>query len=184
RSVQSCRLDLRRWGASYVSNAQRPHYEGHERPMKGQSKGLFVLAKELGLNVPQKCKLQELKSILSSHSAFKNVTKLEKLAATYNVKIIFTPKYHCECNAFEGVCLISESRIKFIEKETYKKLFRRFWKTLKAYQDGKDYKEVLCWWACCCVSGLVVRVYYWYYCCGASGCFGATPGVTRWCRFS
>jgi hypothetical protein len=31
RSVQSCRLDLRRWGARFESNSQRPYFEGHER---------------------------------------------------------------------------------------------------------------------------------------------------------
>lgn len=31
RSERSCRLDLRRWGAKYEANAQRPYFEGHER---------------------------------------------------------------------------------------------------------------------------------------------------------
>ncbi|CAF5052444.1 unnamed protein product, partial [Rotaria sp. Silwood1] len=31
RSVQSCRLDLRRWGARFESNSQRPYFEGHEQ---------------------------------------------------------------------------------------------------------------------------------------------------------
>lgn len=31
RSVQSCRLDLRRWGARFESNSKRPYFEGHER---------------------------------------------------------------------------------------------------------------------------------------------------------
>ena len=31
RSVKSCRLDLRRWGARFGSNSQRPYFEGHER---------------------------------------------------------------------------------------------------------------------------------------------------------
>jgi hypothetical protein len=31
RSVQSYRLDLRRWGARFDSNSQRPYFEGHER---------------------------------------------------------------------------------------------------------------------------------------------------------
>lgn len=32
RSVESCRLDLRRWGARFEANSQRPYFEGHERP--------------------------------------------------------------------------------------------------------------------------------------------------------
>ncbi|CAF4994978.1 unnamed protein product [Rotaria sp. Silwood1] len=31
RSVKSCRLDLRRWGARFESNSQRPYFEGHKR---------------------------------------------------------------------------------------------------------------------------------------------------------
>ncbi|CAF1484647.1 unnamed protein product [Rotaria sordida] len=31
RSVPSCRLDLRRWGARFDSNSKRPYFEGHER---------------------------------------------------------------------------------------------------------------------------------------------------------
>ncbi|CAF2138799.1 unnamed protein product [Rotaria magnacalcarata] len=32
RSIQSCRLDLRRWGFRFDSNTKRPYFEGHERP--------------------------------------------------------------------------------------------------------------------------------------------------------
>ena len=32
RSIPSCRLDLRRWGARFDSNSQRPYFEGHDRP--------------------------------------------------------------------------------------------------------------------------------------------------------
>ena len=31
RSVQSCRLDLKRWGARFDNNTNRPYFEGHER---------------------------------------------------------------------------------------------------------------------------------------------------------
>ncbi|CAF2033495.1 unnamed protein product [Rotaria magnacalcarata] len=31
RSVPSCRLDLRKWGARFENNSQRPYFEGHER---------------------------------------------------------------------------------------------------------------------------------------------------------
>jgi hypothetical protein len=32
RSVTSCRLDLRRWGACFEANTKRPYFEGHDRP--------------------------------------------------------------------------------------------------------------------------------------------------------
>ena len=32
RSVESCRLDLRRWGACFENNTNRPYFEGHDRP--------------------------------------------------------------------------------------------------------------------------------------------------------
>jgi hypothetical protein len=31
RSAESCRLDLRSWGAKFQPNSQRPYFEGHER---------------------------------------------------------------------------------------------------------------------------------------------------------
>ncbi|CAF1256682.1 unnamed protein product [Didymodactylos carnosus] len=31
RSERSCRLNLRRWGAKFEANSQRPYFEGHER---------------------------------------------------------------------------------------------------------------------------------------------------------
>jgi hypothetical protein len=31
RSERSCRVDLRRWGAKFEANSQRPYFEGHER---------------------------------------------------------------------------------------------------------------------------------------------------------
>ena len=40
----------------------------------GLSKGLLVLAQERGLRLPNNCKLNELKEILSRHDAFKNVS--------------------------------------------------------------------------------------------------------------
>ena len=32
RSMQSCRLDLRRWDFRFDSNSKRPYFEGHEQP--------------------------------------------------------------------------------------------------------------------------------------------------------
>ncbi|CAF1497772.1 unnamed protein product, partial [Rotaria magnacalcarata] len=91
------------------------------------------------------------------------VSKLEKLAAEYNIKIIFTLKYHCETNRIEGywchlkqyirkhtdqsfeklTTLMPEAKANFIQKLIHLKRFRRFWRTIKAYDQGKDYLEVL-----------------------------------------
>jgi len=43
---------------------------------KGQSKGLLILAKELGIDVPPNVRLDELKQLLNLHNAFKNVSFL------------------------------------------------------------------------------------------------------------
>jgi hypothetical protein len=37
---------------------------------QGKSKGLAVLAKELGLELPIRCKLSELQNLLAAHPAF------------------------------------------------------------------------------------------------------------------
>ena len=42
RSVRSCRLDLRRWGARFESNSQRPYFEGHERQDVVQDRTKFL----------------------------------------------------------------------------------------------------------------------------------------------
>lgn len=42
RSVKSCRLDLRRWGARFESNSQRPYFEGHERQDVVQHRTTFL----------------------------------------------------------------------------------------------------------------------------------------------
>ncbi|CAF1607609.1 unnamed protein product, partial [Rotaria magnacalcarata] len=115
----------------------------------GYSKILLAIANELNVFVPSKCKLNDLKLLPSQHAAFKSVSKLEKLAAEYNIKIIFTPKYHCETNPIEGywchskqyirkhtiqsfqklTTLMPEAKANFIQKQVHLKLFRRFWRT-------------------------------------------------------
>lgn len=133
------------------------------------SKGLFNIAKELNLidkNLKSKdINLPELQEICKKHAAFKEVTKLEEMAAQYpNIKIIFVPKFHCELNPIEGIWAFSKNNVRrkndfsslanFIQlldetKEIiqghvlHKKLWRRFWKTVKAYHAGDSCIEVL-----------------------------------------
>ena len=50
----------------------------------GESKGLLKLANELNLHIPPRCKLAELKMIMSEHPAFKHVSKsLSKLISNH-----------------------------------------------------------------------------------------------------
>ena len=128
---------------------------------KGKSKGLVELSKDLNMPVSSSMKLAEIRNVLSSHPAFQNVSKLEMLARKYQVKIIFCPKFHYELNAIEGLwCdmkryvraktdqpfptmlrLIPQSRQNFEQRYIQLKLFRRFWRFIEAYSQGKSYSE-------------------------------------------
>ncbi len=130
---------------------------------QGKSKGLLELAKDLKVSVHSSIKLPELRALLANHPAFKSISKLEKPANKYQVRVIFVPKFHCELNAIEGMwChmkqlvrkmtdqtfptmmrLIPESRENFAEKQIQLKLFRRFWRSLDVYEQGESYGEVL-----------------------------------------
>ncbi|CAM4804123.1 unnamed protein product [Rotaria magnacalcarata] len=134
-----------------------------KRLYRGKSKGLFEIAVELKCNPSPKSKLNELHQLLAHHPAFQNISRLERLAQKYGVYVLFCPKYHCEINAIEGcwahmkqfirkrtdqkyhtmIKLMKESRTNFEQKEVHLKLFRRFWKCLEAYDQGKTYSEVL-----------------------------------------
>lgn len=101
--------------------------------------------------------------LAKKHPAFKTASKLESLASSYNVKILFLPKYHCEMNPIESVwCysknywrkrndqtfektldLILESREEFKKSGINIKLWRRFWGIISAYNNKKSYKDVL-----------------------------------------
>ena len=131
----------------------------------GRSKGLINLAAELGFKFDnnKKYNLKDYRDIVSTHIAFKNKTKLEVLAEKYNIRIIFCPKFHCELNPIEGLwCfmknyirkntdqsfvkmrnLSDESLIIFQQSDYNFKLWRRFWRLLALYKDGKSYEEVL-----------------------------------------
>ncbi|CAF1391422.1 unnamed protein product [Adineta ricciae] len=117
------------------------------------------ICKDLGIQLPPKIKLEEIRELLSGHPAFQNATKLETLALKYKVNVIFRPKYHSELNAIEGLwCsqkafvrsrtdqtfekmtkLISESRAYFVERSIALKLFRRSWHAVEAYSQGQSY---------------------------------------------
>ncbi|CAF0939842.1 unnamed protein product [Adineta ricciae] len=79
---------------------------------KGQSKGLLILAKELGISVPPKAKLEEIKQLLNAHEAFRNISKLKTVARTYGIAISFSPKFHCELNPIEGLWAHSKQYIR------------------------------------------------------------------------
>ena len=128
------------------------------------SKGLLVIGKELGLiSDDQNPKLAELREIISRHPTFDTKTKLDRLAADYNVKIIWCPKFHCELNPIEGLwChskqhvrseneqdfgklldLIKQSFQNYKESTVNVKLWNRFWEALSMYDTGATYAEVL-----------------------------------------
>ncbi|CAF0827332.1 unnamed protein product [Brachionus calyciflorus] len=93
RSVESCRADL--LNINCVDQ-------------NGVYIGLLDISKKLGLidnsSSSKDFLLKELREMLLTHPAFDGVnTHLEKLAAEYNIKIIWCPKYHCELNPIEGV---------------------------------------------------------------------------------
>ena len=130
---------------------------------KGKSKGLVDWWKDLNMPISSSMKLTEIRNILPSHPAFQNVSKLEILAREYQVKIIFCPRFRCELNAIEGLwCdmkkyvrektdqtfptilrLIPQSRQNFEQRYIQMKLFRRFWRCIEAYSQGKSYSEIL-----------------------------------------
>ena len=130
---------------------------------KGVSKGLKKIAVELGYDLPDKIKVQEIREILVNHPAFSPAKKLTRLAEKYGVKIIYCPKFHCELNPIEGLwcnqkhfirkhtdqtfnklqILLIESRSHFIEKDLGKKLLQRFWNCLIGYKNGLSYTQIM-----------------------------------------
>ena len=91
------------------------------------------------------------------------MTKLQKLANEYGVKIIFCPKYHCELNPIEGLWCASKHYVRKYNDQSFDnlnnliiqsfeeynksnlniKLWARFWKALDMYNENKTYKDVL-----------------------------------------
>ena len=60
----------------------------------GKSKGLLELAKDLKVSVYSSMKLPGRRPLVADYPDFRNISKLERLAHKYNVKIIFVPKFH------------------------------------------------------------------------------------------
>ncbi|CAF4710092.1 unnamed protein product, partial [Rotaria socialis] len=96
-------------------------------PNKGLSKGLNVIAKELGIAQPEKFKLPALRDHLSTHPAFQNQ---------------FVRKYSDQ--TFPTLLKnIVVSREEFSKKDTHLRSVRRFWKALQSYKDGVSYADVM-----------------------------------------
>lgn len=132
-------------------------------PLKGKSKGLRQISSELGYEIENNMRLNNLKILLSNHPAFSPEKNLEILAKKYGHRVIFLPKFHCELNPIEGlwcylkqyirartnqkfpklVELMIEARAKYISIELSKKLIRRFWRCLIAYKNGATYGQIL-----------------------------------------
>ena len=70
---------------------------------RSNSKGLVELAKDPNVPIRPSMKLPEIPALNSSHPAFQNISRLETLARKYQVEVMFTPKFHCELNAIEGL---------------------------------------------------------------------------------
>ena len=68
-----------------------------------KTKGLLELVKELNVPIHPSVKLNELRTLLGQHPAFKNLSKLEILGRKYNIKMIFCQKFHSKLNTIEGL---------------------------------------------------------------------------------
>lgn len=134
---------------------------------KENSKGLFNICKELKLipldALAKNYTLDQLRQIIRKHKAFDERTNLEILAEKYNVKLIFSPKFHCELSPIEGfwcylkqyirnrtdqsfdkmVELIEEAKKEFSKSNLNAKLWRRFWQAINMYNKGLQYSEII-----------------------------------------
>ncbi|CAF0984210.1 unnamed protein product [Brachionus calyciflorus] len=131
----------------------------------GRRKGLFFLAKELGIipfsTISKSFNIEQLRQTMAKHPAFDKKTKLEQLAEKYKIKIIFVPKYHCEFNPIEAFWCFSKNYVRKNNEQKFDQLnnliitslFRRsfltakisnrFWNCLDMFQSGSTYENIL-----------------------------------------
>ena len=92
----------------------------------GKSKDLFAIAKELGLlpdnATSSSIRLDNLRALVATHKAFETLTKLQKLAEEFGVKIIYCPKYHCELNFIEGLWCASKHFVRKYNDQSFENL--------------------------------------------------------------
>lgn len=133
----------------------------------GESKGLFQICKELKL-IPDNAesknyKMNTLVELSKKHPAFDVKSFLIEKATKYNVIINYVPKFHSELSTIEGVwahqkqyirkntdqsfeCLrklLVESRNNLKKHPLIPKLWRRFWRTIEAYENGVPFLNIL-----------------------------------------
>ncbi len=144
-----CKVDT----IEYVENGQSKmlHCRFQNGPNQGKTKGLLEIAKELRVKLPAKINLDELRSVMSEHSAFKTVSicscqesfiqckcvflqvsRLELLAQKYKVIIKWCPKFHCELNVIEGLWCSQKQFVRRRTDQTYKTM-------LKLIIDSREY---------------------------------------------
>ncbi len=66
--------------------------------------------------------LVQLRNILGKHAAFNKTSNLENLAKKYDVKIIWSPKYHCELNPIEGFWCYSKGFVRKNNDQNFNEL--------------------------------------------------------------
>ncbi|CAF3013536.1 unnamed protein product [Rotaria sp. Silwood2] len=158
RSKSSCRLDLRRWGAKFEANSQRPYFEGHERDdvVKHRTEFInyFLAHKDSYYTITDgetpmwKIPTQTPHRILIFHneSTFRNgegeykgkskgLVQLCKdlgIQLPAKIKLGEIIKILSTHPAFQN-----DSRIHFVEQKTALKLSRRFWRSIEAYSQGQ-----------------------------------------------
>ena len=98
------------------------YYDNGEN--KEKSRGLLKLANELQVPMDPTIRLSELCTILTKHPAFQNVSKLEKLAQTYNIKVIFVLKFHCQLNAIEGLWSYMKQYVRKMTDQSFPTMMR------------------------------------------------------------
>lgn len=154
----NCPVNTIRWKDENENDKELETFD-----IEGVSKGLKKIALELGYTLKEKIKLDEVKTILKDHPAFKIETKLEVLAFKYGIKIIFNPKFHCELNPIEGTWCNQKQFIRPRTDQTYSrmidlidlsrdnyekinlniKLIRRWWRALIAYKKEIPFQKIL-----------------------------------------